>query len=105
MSDLTPVKNIVKASAILIIPRMLYRGVILYFCWWWFVVPYLGFPPINFWVAAALGGVISTLTFEHIGETKSFAVANKKMIEWLIGINIFFLAAFLIHLGLAHEYL
>lgn len=99
MVDLSPIKNVAKASAVMIIPRMLYRGVILYFCWMWFIVEY-GLPPMDYWTATIIGGLISTLTFEHIGETKSISEAYAKMIEWFIGINVFFVAAFLIHLAL-----
>ena len=99
MVNFRPMTDVAKASSILIIPRALYRGVILYFCWLWFLVPW-GLPYLPYWTATIIGGVVSTLTFEHIGETHNSTSAFIKMMEWFFGINVFFLFAFIVHLFL-----
>ena len=96
-SKLKPVENIFLASATLIIPRMLYRGVILYFCWRWFMLDY-GFPPLDYFTAAAMGGVLSVFTLSHMGEVKTVYEAQKKLVEWLIAISTFFAGAYVLYL-------
>lgn len=100
-TDLKPIIDTIKASSILIIPRMLYKGFILYFCWMWFAIPY-GLPELDYWTATVMGGVTSVLTFEHIGQTHNTTTAFRAMMEWMFGASVFLAVAFLIHFGITY---
>lgn len=80
------------------LPRMFYRGIILFFCWIWFVVPIFGLPIIPLWYAIPLSGVVSLLSFEKIGDVDNTVDAWINLGRWFIGASVFFMAAFLMHL-------
>ena len=84
-------------SIILMMPRMFYRGVILYFCWLWFIVPF-GLPIIPIWYAIPISGLISILTFEQIGRMHDPVEAWKRVGEWSVGATVFFASAFMFHI-------
>lgn len=90
--------NSLKPSIILMMPRMFYRGIILYFCWLWFVVPLFGVPVIPIWEAIPISGLVSILTFERIGMFHDVREAWVRVGEWSLGATVFFVAAFIFHL-------
>ena len=84
-------------TTILMMPRMFYRGLILYFCWLWFVVPLFALPIMPLWYAIPLSGLVSILTFEKIGVCHSIQESWVRVGEWALGATVFFIAAFVFH--------
>lgn len=80
------------------LPRMFYRGVILYFCWLWFVAPVFGLPPLPLWESIPISGLISLLTFERIGEIENATDAWITVGRWWIGATVFLAAAYAMHI-------
>lgn len=95
---LQKIYNAFAPSVILMLPRMFYRGLILYFCWIWFIVPIFGLPIIPLWEAITIGGAVSLLTFEQIGLVENTNEAWLILAKWCIGATVFFVAAFVMHL-------
>lgn len=92
------IKDLIISAFILSVPRMFYRGLMLYFGWFWFITPFIGLKPLPFLAAVSISGIISLMTFEHIGEIHSSSLAFKRLIEWLVAASIPFFFIFLINL-------
>lgn len=85
-------------SIVLMMPRMFYRGIILYFCWLWFIVPIFGVAVIPLWEAIPISGLASLLTFEKIGKACELREAWIRVGEWAVGATVFFVAAYIFHI-------
>lgn len=97
-SKLNPFWKTFIPSACLMIPRMLYRGIMLYYCWLWFIVPIFKIAMLPLISAVCIGGMVSMLTFEDIGQIDNTQLALIRLGQWAIGASAFFVAIYLIHL-------